>query len=220
MIYLVCKIFLSYCCTLHFVANEALDRLSSVGLHANMILYLMFEYHFDSATGTSVLFLWSALSNFMPIFGAFLSDSFLGRFRVIAIGTVVSLLVSNILPEIEKSSKLFDNLASLKKLIIITFYLCNASWLQSLEYEIGKTLSLDFLCSCLTVFYSNKIQIPSVINFGLFLYLSNRTAKDNIVICLDFDLYIIFFYLHYSCNFLLRFLYQKMELKKLFESQN
>lgn len=61
-----------------------------------MILYLVFEYHMDVVTGTTVLFLWNAIANFMPILGAFLSDSYLGRFRVIALGTVVTLIVSSL----------------------------------------------------------------------------------------------------------------------------
>ncbi|KAL6274647.1 hypothetical protein ACE6H2_025339 [Prunus campanulata] len=74
------------------ISNEALEKVASFGLHANMILYLTSEYHMEAATGASILFLWSAMSSFTPIIGAFLSDSHLGRFRVIALGTVVSLL--------------------------------------------------------------------------------------------------------------------------------
>lgn len=75
------------------VANEAFEKVASVGLQANMILYLRDEYHLDSASGASIMFLWGAVSNFMPTLGAFLSDSYLGRFRVIASGTLVSLIV-------------------------------------------------------------------------------------------------------------------------------
>ncbi|XP_031272263.1 protein NRT1/ PTR FAMILY 1.1-like [Pistacia vera] len=74
------------------IANETFEKVASVGLQANMILYLTKEYHMSSAAGTNVLFLWSAISNFMPTIGAFLSDSYLGRFRVIALGTFISLL--------------------------------------------------------------------------------------------------------------------------------
>lgn len=76
-----------------FVVNEGFERVASVGLRANMILYLKNEYHLSSATGASILFLWGAISNFMPTLGAFLSDSYLGRFRVIGIGSIVSLIV-------------------------------------------------------------------------------------------------------------------------------
>ncbi|XP_027343216.1 protein NRT1/ PTR FAMILY 1.2-like [Abrus precatorius] len=74
------------------IANETFEKVANVGLHVNMILYLLREYHFDPSTGAIVIFLWNALSSIMPIFGAFLSDSCLGRFRVIALGTVIDLL--------------------------------------------------------------------------------------------------------------------------------
>lgn len=50
----------------------------------------------DVVRATTVLFLWNAIANFMPILGAFLSDSYLGRFRVIALGTIVTLIVSSL----------------------------------------------------------------------------------------------------------------------------
>ncbi|KAL2342536.1 hypothetical protein Fmac_003821 [Flemingia macrophylla] len=74
------------------IANETFEKVAMVGLRVNMILYLLQEYHFDPATGAIVIFLWNALTNFLPIFCAFLSDSWLGRFRVIAFGTLIHLL--------------------------------------------------------------------------------------------------------------------------------
>ncbi|XP_071723681.1 protein NRT1/ PTR FAMILY 1.1-like [Rutidosis leptorrhynchoides] len=74
------------------IANESFERVASVGLRANMILYLKTEYHFSNATGANIMFLWGAILGFMPTLGAFLSDSYLGRFRVIAIGSVISLI--------------------------------------------------------------------------------------------------------------------------------
>ncbi|KAF1872635.1 hypothetical protein Lal_00016472 [Lupinus albus] len=73
-------------------ANESFEKVANLGLHVNMILYLLYEYHFDPSTAAIILFLWFAASNFMPFFGAFLSDSCLGRFRVIAWGSVIALL--------------------------------------------------------------------------------------------------------------------------------
>ncbi|KAI6679507.1 hypothetical protein NL676_033388 [Syzygium grande] len=74
------------------IANEILEKVAGFGLLPNMILYLIFKYHFNAASGANVLFLWSAISNFMPTLGAFLSDSCLGRFRVIGFASVISLL--------------------------------------------------------------------------------------------------------------------------------
>lgn len=67
--------------------------MATFGLQANMILYLTKRYHLTAATSTIVLYNWSAVSNFLPISGAVLADAYLGRFRVIAIGSVVSLMV-------------------------------------------------------------------------------------------------------------------------------
>ncbi|XP_065850940.1 protein NRT1/ PTR FAMILY 1.1-like [Euphorbia lathyris] len=73
------------------IANEAFEKVAGVGLQANMIKYLQNEYNMTSATGATVLFLWGAISHFTPICGAFISDSYLGRFRVIVLGTFTSL---------------------------------------------------------------------------------------------------------------------------------
>lgn len=47
--------------------------------------------------GSNVLFIWSAVTHALAIFGAFLSDAYLGRFRVIALGSFSSLTVSRVL---------------------------------------------------------------------------------------------------------------------------
>ncbi|XP_062222188.1 protein NRT1/ PTR FAMILY 1.2-like [Phragmites australis] len=73
------------------ISNEIFEKVATFGLHANMILYLTERYRMSSALATVVLYFWNALSNFLPIFGAVLADAYLGRFRVIALGSFVSL---------------------------------------------------------------------------------------------------------------------------------
>ncbi|KAK4283818.1 hypothetical protein QN277_000729 [Acacia crassicarpa] len=74
------------------IANEALDKVANVGLHINMITYLMQDYHYDPASAAIVMNTWNGVSHFMTIFGAFLSDSYLGRYRVISIAIIFELL--------------------------------------------------------------------------------------------------------------------------------
>ncbi|XP_076881162.1 protein NRT1/ PTR FAMILY 1.2-like [Bidens hawaiensis] len=74
------------------IANEAFEKVASYGLVPNMILYLMNDYKFGVAKGTNIIFLWSAATNFAPMLGAFLSDSYLGRFLTIGLGSLFSLL--------------------------------------------------------------------------------------------------------------------------------
>ena len=76
--------------------NESLEKVASYGIMPNMILYLINDYKMAVAQATNILYTWSAMSNILAIFGAFLSDSYLGRFRVILIGSISSLLVSRI----------------------------------------------------------------------------------------------------------------------------
>ncbi|PWA98344.1 proton-dependent oligopeptide transporter family [Artemisia annua] len=68
------------------IANEAFEKVASYGLVPNMILYLMSDYKISVAKGTNILFLWTAASNFAPVLGAFLSDSYLGRCSVMDTG--------------------------------------------------------------------------------------------------------------------------------------
>ncbi|XP_027182917.1 protein NRT1/ PTR FAMILY 1.2-like isoform X6 [Coffea eugenioides] len=79
--------------TMPFIlANEAFAQVASYGLQPSMILYLTREYHLNMATGSNTIFLWSAATNLMPLLGAIVADSFLGRFRMILFGCVISLL--------------------------------------------------------------------------------------------------------------------------------
>lgn len=75
-------------------ANEGFEKVASYGLLQNMILYLMSDYGLGLVKGQNVLFMWVAATNFMPLVGAFLSDSYLGRFLTIAIASLSSFLVN------------------------------------------------------------------------------------------------------------------------------
>uniref|UniRef100_M1CU64 LATD/NIP n=1 Tax=Solanum tuberosum TaxID=4113 RepID=M1CU64_SOLTU len=75
------------------IVNETLEKVASYGLQPNMVIYLMKVYNLEIVTATSLLSLWSALSHGLALLGAFVSDSFLGRFTVVAIGSISSLFV-------------------------------------------------------------------------------------------------------------------------------
>lgn len=79
-------------------ANEAFERLASIGLLPNMILYLCREYNMEIIAATNVVFIWSAASNFLPILGAFAADSYVGRYPIIGFGCLTSLLVKIVYP--------------------------------------------------------------------------------------------------------------------------
>ncbi|XP_028774009.1 protein NRT1/ PTR FAMILY 1.1-like [Neltuma alba] len=74
------------------IANETFEKVANIGLQVNTVVYLMSEYHYEPANAAIIMNMWSAVSFFMTIFGAFLSDSYLGRFHVIACSTIFELL--------------------------------------------------------------------------------------------------------------------------------
>ncbi|XP_020226998.1 protein NRT1/ PTR FAMILY 1.2 [Cajanus cajan] len=74
------------------IVNECLEKVASFGIMASMILYLTEEYGMGISKGTNVIYTSNAMSNFLAIFGAFISDSYLGRFLVISLGSFSSLL--------------------------------------------------------------------------------------------------------------------------------
>lgn len=47
----------------------------------------------ETTAAANVLFIWTAATNFVPILGAFLADSYVGRYPMIGFGCIISLLV-------------------------------------------------------------------------------------------------------------------------------
>lgn len=73
--------------------NEALARVATLGLLPNMILYLMGSYNLHLGKATQILLLSVAITNFMPLPGAFIADSYLGRFLAVGLGSFITFLV-------------------------------------------------------------------------------------------------------------------------------
>ncbi|XP_016459445.1 protein NRT1/ PTR FAMILY 1.2-like [Nicotiana tabacum] len=79
------------------IANEALEKVASYGLLPNMTFYLMKDYRMEVTTAQNLLFFWSAATNFLPLVGAFVADSYLGRFLAIGLGSIFSFLGTTVL---------------------------------------------------------------------------------------------------------------------------
>ncbi|XP_055810252.1 protein NRT1/ PTR FAMILY 1.2-like [Solanum dulcamara] len=79
------------------IVNEACEKLASYGLQPNMIIYITTFYHMEAARASILINLWSTLSNGLAILGAFISDSYVGRYKAVAIGTISSLIGMSVL---------------------------------------------------------------------------------------------------------------------------
>ncbi|KAL2349309.1 hypothetical protein Fmac_003309 [Flemingia macrophylla] len=74
------------------LGNETFERLAAFGLFANFMVYLTRELHLDQVYASNILNIWSGITNFLPLIGAFISDAYIGRFRTIAFASFSSLL--------------------------------------------------------------------------------------------------------------------------------
>ncbi|XAR53240.1 hypothetical protein NMG60_11021707 [Bertholletia excelsa] len=74
------------------LGNETFERLATFGLLANFMIFLLTQFHMEQATAANVLNVWSGVTNYAPLLGAFISDAYIGRFWTILIGSLASLL--------------------------------------------------------------------------------------------------------------------------------
>ncbi|XP_071720424.1 protein NRT1/ PTR FAMILY 3.1-like [Rutidosis leptorrhynchoides] len=92
--------------TMPFIlANEICDRFAATGFNANMITYLTEQLNMPLVKASNTLTNFGGVASFMPIFGAFIADSFAGRYWTIIIALLVYELgmiiitVSAVLPQ-------------------------------------------------------------------------------------------------------------------------
>ncbi|KAF7809185.1 protein NRT1/ PTR FAMILY 2.13-like [Senna tora] len=76
----------------YILGNETVERLATFGMTANFMVYLMKEYNMDQVLASNILNTWLGVCNIIPIFGAFLADSYFGKFKTIALASFASLL--------------------------------------------------------------------------------------------------------------------------------
>jgi peptide/histidine transporter 3/4 len=62
-------------------------------MQTNFVVYLMKVYNMDQVLAANIMNTWMAVSNVVLLIGAFVADSFLGKFLTIAIASFASLMV-------------------------------------------------------------------------------------------------------------------------------
>ncbi|PNS98908.1 hypothetical protein POPTR_016G103200v4 [Populus trichocarpa] len=76
----------------YILGNESFEKLASMGLIANLTVYLQTRFNMDGIQLVNVFNIWSGSTNVTPLLGAFLSDTYLGRFRTLICGSTASFL--------------------------------------------------------------------------------------------------------------------------------
>ncbi|QCD78021.1 solute carrier family 15 [Vigna unguiculata] len=71
------------------LGNECCERLAYYGMSTNLVLYFKNRLHQHSATASNNVSNWSGTCYITPLIGAFLADSYLGRYWTIAIFSII-----------------------------------------------------------------------------------------------------------------------------------
>ncbi|XP_077211844.1 protein NRT1/ PTR FAMILY 2.11-like [Tasmannia lanceolata] len=75
----------------YIIGNETFEKLGSVGTSSNLIVYLTTVFNMKRVSAVTLVNVWNGTCNFTPLLGAFLSDSYLGRFKTLGFASVCTL---------------------------------------------------------------------------------------------------------------------------------
>lgn len=132
------------------IGNNGVMNMVNTAISANLILFLMREFHMEMATGSNLIYIWSAVSHLVPILAAFLADSLVGRFQMIGSGSVLAFLGTFFiwLPTMMRQAKSppcsesNDNCAPATTMRL--FLLCTALFVYAVGYGGVMSSSLAF----------------------------------------------------------------------------
>lgn len=74
--------------------TECCERLAYYGMSTNLVNYLITRLHQDNVTASNNVTNWSGTCYITPLIGAFLADSYLGRYATIATFSTIYVIVS------------------------------------------------------------------------------------------------------------------------------
>ncbi|XP_039683893.1 protein NRT1/ PTR FAMILY 2.8 [Medicago truncatula] len=76
----------------YILGNETFEKLASMSLIANLVVYMHTQYNMDTAFSVEVFNIWSGLVNFIPLVAAYIADAYVGKFHMLIFGGIASLL--------------------------------------------------------------------------------------------------------------------------------
>ncbi|KAI7985119.1 Protein NRT1/ PTR FAMILY 2.12 [Camellia lanceoleosa] len=85
------------------IGNETFEKLGTLGTLSNLLVYLTTVFHMDTITSTNLINIFNGTCNFGTLLGAFLSDTYFGRYKTLAFASIFSFLGMLILTLTDKS---------------------------------------------------------------------------------------------------------------------
>nr|KYP56053.1 putative peptide transporter At1g52190 family [Cajanus cajan] len=76
------------------IGNEIFEKLGAIGTLSNLLVYLTTVFNLENITATNIINVFNGSTNFATLLGAFLSDAFFGRYKILAFCTVASFAVN------------------------------------------------------------------------------------------------------------------------------
>ncbi|XP_058091254.1 protein NRT1/ PTR FAMILY 5.10-like [Magnolia sinica] len=77
---------------IYIIGVEAAERFAYYGLSGNLIMYLTTVLNESTVSAAKNVNIWTGVSTLLPLLGAFIADSYLGRYRTILISSLIYLL--------------------------------------------------------------------------------------------------------------------------------
>lgn len=76
----------------YVIGNETFEKLGTIGTSTNLLVYLTTIFNMKSITATNLINVFNGTCNFGTLIGAFLSDTYFGRYKVLGFASVSSFL--------------------------------------------------------------------------------------------------------------------------------
>ncbi|GKV08657.1 hypothetical protein SLEP1_g20261 [Rubroshorea leprosula] len=88
------------------IGNETFEKIGTIGTLSNLMVYLSTVFNMKNITAATLINVFNGTSNMAPLLGAFLSDSYFGRYKTLAFASISSLLGMAVLTLTAAISKL------------------------------------------------------------------------------------------------------------------